>query len=62
MIPVAATLIYGIVMMIINGLSIFTGPYPFLQVRDQSVIASVAWVVGILLGMTLLSWLMARNK
>ena len=47
--PVGCTLVYGIVMMSLNGLGLFAGPYPFLQVRDQSVLASIGWTAGILL-------------
>ncbi|MBP5450103.1 MAG: hypothetical protein J6Y01_08335 [Spirochaetales bacterium] len=67
LIPVCETLIYGIIMLTLNGLRIFVGPYPFLQVHDQSVFASIAWVIGILLLTMLLSALILwaskiRNK
>ncbi|MBP5707212.1 MAG: hypothetical protein J6W76_07990 [Spirochaetales bacterium] len=55
LIPVCCTLLYGMVMILLNGLRYFVGPYPFLQVHDQSVFASIAWVIGILLMTTLLS-------
>ena len=55
LIPVCCTLLYGMVMILLNGLRFFVGPYPFLQVHDQSVLATIGWVAGILLTTFLLS-------
>ena len=55
LIPVCGTLLYGTIMLILNGLRYFVGPYPFLQVHDQSVLATIGWVAGILLTTFLLS-------
>ena len=48
------TLIYGIVMMILNAARIADGPYPFLRVYNQPVWASILWFVGIFFGAFLL--------
>ncbi|MBR6200191.1 MAG: hypothetical protein IKQ61_08025 [Spirochaetales bacterium] len=55
LIPLCGTLLYGTVMILLNALRLFVGPYPFLQVLDQSVFASIAWISGILLTTFLLS-------
>lgn len=45
------TIIYGIVLIILNILGIVNGPYPFLMVRNQTVIASIIWST-IVIGLT----------
>ena len=41
------TIIYGIVLIILNLLSKVSGPYPFLKVREQSAAMSLLWLVVI---------------
>lgn len=41
------TLTYGIVLVILNILKIFDGPYPFLRVYEQSIYMSITWFVVI---------------
>ena len=48
------TLVYGIVMLILNGARVVDGPYPFLRVYNQPVWATILWFVGIFLGAFLL--------
>lgn len=48
------TLVYGIVMMILNGARVVDGPYPFLRVHNQPVWATILWFVGIFFGAFLL--------
>jgi uncharacterized membrane protein len=48
------TLIYGIIMLILNGARVLDGPYPFLRVYNQPVWATVLWIAGIYLGTLLL--------
>ncbi len=48
------TLIYGIIMLILNGARVLDGPYPFLRVYNQPVWATVLWIAGIYLGTFLL--------
>lgn len=48
------TLIYGIIMLILNGTRVLDGPYPFLRVYNQPVWATVLWIAGIYLGTFLL--------
>ena len=37
------TVIYAVVLVILNITGVVTGPYPFLKVKEQSVIASILW-------------------
>lgn len=39
------TLIYGLVLIILNLLDIVKGPYPFLMIKEQSVLASIIWFI-----------------
>ena len=48
------TLVYGIVMMILNAARVVDGPYPFLRVHNQPVWATILWFVGIFFGAFLL--------
>lgn len=42
-IGMSMTILYGVVLIILNELEIVTGPYPFLMVKDQSIIMSGLW-------------------
>jgi hypothetical protein len=44
------TSIYGFIMIILNILDKIVGPYPFLRVKDQSIIASILWSIIIIGG------------
>ena len=39
------TVVYGIIMIILNALKIVEGPYPFLLVHNQPIIHSIIWTV-----------------
>lgn len=41
------TIVYGIILIVLNILGVVTGPYPFLMIKSQSVISSILW--GILI-------------
>ncbi len=45
LIPTVLTFIYGITMLILNGMGRFDGPYPFFRVRQQSRRATALWIV-----------------
>ena len=45
LIPVIITLVYGIIMLIMNAKEKFDGPYPFFRVNHQSKAATVIWVL-----------------
>ncbi len=45
--PTVITFAYGIIMLIMNGLGKFDGPYPFFRVRYQSRTATVLWVIAL---------------
>ena len=49
--PPLVTLLYGIVMLYLNYRRIYDGPYPFLRVHNQSVTATVLWIIVLLLAM-----------
>ena len=51
--PSLTTLVYGVIMMILNGMGKVDGPYPFFRVRHQSPAATVLWTLllfGIIAG------------
>ena len=53
---VVPTVIYGLVIMTLNGLYLLDGPYPFVRVHDQSVLMTVFWIVAIAIGAYLLGF------
>ena len=61
--PVIVTLIYGMVMLYLNEIRKVDGPYPFFRVHNQSVAATVLWMVVLMAVMTGISagvWALAR--
>lgn len=50
--PVIVTLLYGIVMLYLNGVKKIDGPYPFFRVHQQSAGATVLWMVVLMAAMT----------
>ena len=42
------TIIYGVVIILLNILNIVKGPYPFLMVYNQPVYATIIWIIVIL--------------
>lgn len=54
-IPVLVTVAYGIVLLWLNSRGIVHGPYPFLKVHEQSVLATVLWMVGLALAIAAFS-------
>lgn len=50
--PVAVTLIYGLVMLYLNAVGKVDGPYPFFRVHHQSARATVIWMVALMAVMT----------
>ena len=53
--PVLVTLIYGLIMLWLNAVRKADGPYPFFRVHNQSVRATVIWVLVLLLVIGLIS-------
>ena len=47
-ITIFATLLYGIVIVILNILKIVDGPYPFIRINYQPVAISIMWIVVLL--------------
>lgn len=61
--PVIVTLVYGLVMLYLNGIRKVDGPYPFFRVHYQSAMATVLWMVALMAVMTGISagvWAIAR--
>lgn len=42
---VAVTLTYGLLMLLLNVWNLYRGPYPFLEVHDQSLVETLIWFV-----------------
>ncbi len=60
--PSAVTLVYGIIMLILNGMEKVDGPYPFFRVRHQSALATLVWMTALMIAVTgigALIWLAA---
>ena len=45
LVAIIPTIIYGIVIIILNLKDIVYGPYPFLHIKEQSVIVSIFWAI-----------------
>lgn len=60
LLPVAVTMVYGLIMMLLNGLGRYDGPYPFFRVRNQSVMATILWTLVLFLLISAVSLLFAR--
>ena len=50
--PVTVTLVYGLVMLYLNGIRKVDGPYPFFRVHNQSVTATILWMIALVAVMT----------
>ena len=55
LIPVVVTLVYGLVILLLNYAKIIEGPYPFFKVHEQSVKATVIWMVALTVLISILS-------
>lgn len=56
------TIIYALILIILNLLNIVIGPYPFLMVKTQPVIVSLMWLI-IILGLTyLIAYILLKIK
>jgi len=42
------TLVYGIILLVLNYFNIVSGPYPFLKVHNQSIIMTIIWSISII--------------
>ena len=55
--PVIVTVVYGVVLIILNLLKVVDGPYPFLKVYNQSIFISILWgiiLISVSLGISIL--------
>ena len=46
--PMIVTTVYGLIMLLLNGLRKFDGPYPFFRVHNQSKAATVLWTAALI--------------
>lgn len=53
---IVPTLIYAVILVILNILGVVDGPYPFLRVQAQPVYMSFIWAVVIFGGALLMAW------
>ena len=61
--PPAVTLLYGMIMLALNGAGKVDGPYPFFRVRHQSGRATVLWMtvlMAVVTGLSALVWAAAK--
>lgn len=58
-VPVVLTFIYGVIMLVLNGMRKYDGPYPFFRVHDQSKAATVLWIAVLTGTITAVSLLIA---
>ena len=61
--PAAVTLVYGLLMLYLNGIRKVDGPYPFFRVHDQTPARTVLWMAVLLTAVTGISagvWALAR--
>ena len=59
LLPVALTFIYGIMMLVLNYLKKYDGPYPFFRVHNQSATATVIWMCVLTGAIALISFAVA---
>ena len=56
------TLLYAIVLIILNLVHVVDGPYPFLQVCSRPVWQTILWSIGILGGAYGITWLLCKIR
>ena len=55
-IPIFVTLIYGLIMVYLNAVKKVDGPYPFFRVHNQSKLATVVWIITLMLAVAIISF------
>ena len=60
LLPVVLTFLYGILMLALNYLKKYDGPYPFFRVHNQSATATVLWMCVLTGAIALISLAVAR--
>lgn len=61
--PAIITLAYGLVMLYLNWLKKVDGPYPFFRVHNQSIKATVIWMIvlmAVITGISTVVWFLTR--
>ncbi len=57
LLPTLGTLIYGLLMLLLNHRGMVDGPYPFFRVRQQTAAATVLWTAALAVAIALISLL-----
>lgn len=60
--PVALTLVYGLIMLYMNAVGKIDGPYPFFQVKRLGKKLTVLWMAGLLISISILSAAITYRK
>ena len=53
--PVAVTMVYGVVLLYLNWFRIIDGPYPFFRINNQSAASRILWMLVLVAVMTAIS-------
>lgn len=56
------TLLYAMITILLNITGSLDGPYPFLRVMHQPVLASLLWAFGILVGAYIVGWILGLSN
>ena len=59
-IGISLTILYAVVLIVLNFFELVSGPYPFLMVHNQSIFMSIFWLI-IILGLTYLIAFLLRK-
>ncbi len=55
--PPTATLIYGMTMLYLNYKDSVDGPYPFFKIKEQGIVRTILWMVGLFAVVSIISLL-----
>lgn len=56
------TIIYAVILVVLNILKVIKGPYPFLYVYEQSLVVSILWLITILTLTYIIGYVLRRKK
>lgn len=60
--PVIISIIYGVILIILNILKVVDGPYPFFRVYNQPLIVSIIYFISMIIGSVIISYLLMLPK
>lgn len=59
LLPIIITFVYGIIMLLLNYLRKYDGPYPFFKVYEQSKRATVLWTIALVAIISVISYVIS---